>query len=141
MEQKKGFCSSCIYWKHTPEQAIKENPRINGAPVLETQVGLCLFMRPATMQVVTQNALGGPQAQMVRVFPQMTENEFCADHPDRLLAREFNLEIARVRARASTTEYDPGRYGDNQAGFNVPPSLEAAKQLAIVADERKPADA
>ena len=145
MEGKKGLCETCPYWKHTPEAAqsardVLKNAlanKINGEPV-KIQVGLCYYTRPNVAQVMTQGTLGQTQVQMARVFPQMEAGEFCADHPDRAIEREYKYEVARVRAAQDTVQYDTAK--NPETGFNKPPPLAAALKLAVVADGRGECD-
>lgn len=136
-------CKTCTYWKHNPDAPVivqKAGPiKLHGkpgdgthVPEIKTETGLC-YLNPPIVMIVPGTIQG--TVAMQRVFPNMLEGEYCAQHPDRVLNREYTLERARFRARADTVAYNPQEYGDAAAGFNAAPSLEAAKKMATVAEQ------
>lgn len=129
-------CNTCPYWKHEAALQQRVKASLAGQPDVVNEVGLCYFNPPNQVMIPVPNPLDPRQVTMQsqRVFPVMLETEFCSHHPGRVLERERSLEFAREKARRDLVAYDPEKFPD--VGFNHPPSLAAAKQMATVADAR-----
>lgn len=132
----KATCITCPYWKHAPEHPALIESKIAGVQPTKIETGFCYHKPPTMTAVPVQSRIAGQMAlQFMRTFPQMQADEFCAEHPERALARQFAFAQADEQGRRSMSEFAPEKHGDTHAGFNAPPSLNVARKLATVVQQ------
>ena len=125
----KHTCKTCEYWECKGEQELSGGIALNDGAVPRGEVGECHKNPPRMVMVAQQSPLGQVQGTLQRIFPITLAVEFCSAHPLRK-RDEFNRQVAlALGLYFNRLTYDPDKHQQG-AGFNRPPSLAEAREMA-----------
>lgn len=112
-------CKTCPFFDAQP--ATQAPKAINHSGVM----GACRLKPPVTMLVGMQQTVGGQTPAFAAIWPSVTADEFCAEHPER------RSVVLTELARAMRVAWDaPLKYDANRGEMNRTPTPEEMLAMA-----------
>lgn len=96
----------------------------------EVGIGECHLNPPVPTLIAVPDRLGNAKPGQMNLYPQKHLDGHCSHHPVIVAERMKFFDLIKLRADKEMLNYDPEKYAGT--GFNVAPSLEQAKAVAVV---------